>query len=311
MELRGNSQIFIFLTLFLAWANFCAAGFGISPPYILNDKLLPGSHHEQRITVVRSDDSKDDRIQVVINAPEIASWITLDPGADFVFPAGKKYMYLTAKIDAPSNAEKKQYKGTMAINLIESKEGQAGGATVALGAQVDIDITVGEGAIKDFSVFSIKIPDFNENRPMKILLGIENKGNVRIAPSRVEAEIYDISGQNFVTTLRGSRFEEVESFARKEIASELDNSLKQGSYWSIVKIYKENEIVREEKIFFTILEKLPEVAPLDLGKAARKFDFKKIFNVKPDILVLASVLAVIIIIVLFLVWPRKRGPRVK
>ena len=99
------------------------AGFGISPPYVKSDRLIPGSYYEQKITLLRS--AADENLQAVISieAPEIASWISIDKGEQFDLPAGKLQVPMIVRVDVPDNAEIDNYKVAgdwlFYINLLE------------------------------------------------------------------------------------------------------------------------------------------------------------------------------------------------
>ena len=73
---RRFLSILIILSVFLQ-ATAVSAGFGISPPYVRSDKLTPGTHYEQQITLLRSAADEDLEATVTINAPEISDWISI------------------------------------------------------------------------------------------------------------------------------------------------------------------------------------------------------------------------------------------
>ena len=73
--------LFILPLVFVFWVNQASAGFGISPPYVKSDRLIPGTHYEQKISLLRSSAEEELTARVIINAPEIEDWITIDQAA--------------------------------------------------------------------------------------------------------------------------------------------------------------------------------------------------------------------------------------
>lgn len=305
MELHRKLQILIFLTLAFGFANFCKAGFGISPPYVFNDKLLPGSKHEQRISLVRSDATNQAKITLQLSAPGFENWIKLEPGTEFIFPQGEKQIYLTVKIAVPSDAEKKEYKGAMTVNLIEERQSVEGGAAVALGALIDLNLKVGGDIIREFNIFSLQIPEFNEGKDLVLMLGVENKGNIKSAPERAIIDIYDISGNNLVESLSKDNIEEIECFERREIPVAFSNTLKKGSYWGIIKIFKGDEIIRQEKIFFNILDPLPKEEIQQERRAPNEVLYGILGN-KVSLKILFALLSITLIVSAFLLFPKTK-----
>lgn len=251
-------KLLVCLFVFFSAANYCLAGFGISPPYVSSDKLMPGSHYEQQITLVRSEeDAKSEgRINVNIEAPEIASWITIDKGTSFAFPAGEKFIYMNVRIDVPIGAPLKQYKGSISANLSQPKGAVVGGSSVALGAIIDINLLVGDQAISDFNIYSLTIPRVRKNFPILVWLGIDNKGNASVAPQKVVADIYDVSGTNLLMSLEGIPSQKVGSFSRGLISIPVEHTLEMGSYWADLKIYNNSQVVRQERVIFSVIEPL-------------------------------------------------------
>lgn len=305
MELRRKLQILIFLTLIFGFANFCRAGFGISPPYVFNDKLLPGSRHEQRISLVRSDAANQAKVVLQVSAPGFENWINLEPGAEFIFPQGEKQIYLTVKIDVPNDAEKKEYKGALTVSLIEERQSVEGGAAVALGALIDLNLKVGGDIIREFNIYSLKIPEINEGKDLILMLGIENKGNIRSAPDRAIIDVYDISGNNLIESLQKSGIGEIESFERREVPVAFHNMLQKGAYWGIAKIFKGDEIIRQEKIFFNILDPLPAEEAKQERRAPQEI-LHGILGNKMSLKILFALLSITLVISAFLLFPRTK-----
>ncbi len=250
----------------LAWLHPAQAGFGISPPYVRSDKIIPGSHYEQIIVLLRSSAEEVLEAKVELKAPEIESWVSFDKGTVFELPQGKLQVPLIISVDVPSNADLGNYTGYINVSVAPKKKGGgAGGVAIALGARIDIDLTVSEEAFPDFLIRTVKIQDMETlGRPwnwpifawffyrVKAVMTIENTGNIDVAPSKVTIDIYDIGEKKLLESHTDRRFKAIEPYSTNDVAASFPTKLGEGQYWGKIKIYKENKIVRSNKIAFTI-----------------------------------------------------------
>jgi len=265
MSFKG---VFLFLAvvlvLILAWGNSVQAGFGISPPAVKSDRLVPGSYYEQKILLLRSEANEDLKAEVAIDAPEIEKWITLDPGKEFILPKGELRVPLFVKINVPKDAEFKNYKGYLRIRTSAVEAEGKGGVAIALGVRADIDLTVVKEEIFDFLVRNISIPNLEEGLKfwkfyfppkIKVVMLIENKGNMKIAPSKVTIDVYDLTRKKLLQSAEDKTLKKIEPFKTEEILAEFSTKLGVGQYYAEIKIFKREEISKEGATIFTILEK--------------------------------------------------------
>jgi len=264
MCFKKTGQILIIALFFVfTWISFVRAGFGISPPYVINNKLMPGSHYEQRIGLSRSDPDEDLQTTVTIDAPEIESWISIDPGKEFIFPKGEKLIYMTVKVDVPETAALKNYKGYVRVKVAPVEAIERGLVAVALGARIDVDLTVGRGEIFDFLVRLVDILDVEKKSwplvyftKIRVLMKIENKGNIESSPTRAHLDVYDIHERNLLESSDDTELEKIKPFKIKEIFAEFPTKLEPDTYWGEVKVFNGEEVFWEDKLLLTI-KKIP------------------------------------------------------
>lgn len=270
----------LILVIFLAWGNVAQAGFGISPPYVKTSKpIFAGAHYEQRITLLRSSAEEDLQAKITINAPEVASWVSVDKGDVFDLPKGELQVPMVIRVDVPNDAEIGNYKGYINVRIAPKEGGPAGsGVAIALGARVDIDLDVTDETFAEFLVRNIDIPDF-ETLPfpwkmkifshffykVKVVLDIENSGNVKIAPTKVSLDVYDLTEREMLESYIDKSIEEIDPFARKNISADFRTKLSPGQYWGTVKVYKDNDVIRKDKIAFTVFKSGEGGIKPDLG----------------------------------------------
>ena len=262
-------NIFVFLlvlpVLFVSLgADNALAGFGITPPYVSNTSLTRNSIYEQQILLVRSDAVSDQKAEITIDAPEIQDWIEIAEGDEIKLPRGVQKVPMTVRITVPSDADFKDYAGSIRIRTLpDSGEVAPGAVSISLGALVDIDLSVIDRVIKDFRVRKISAPDLNEGSkiawlyfPGKIRFEVllENTGNVDVAPSNIEFRIYDRAGKVLLeeTNSKG-KIETVVPYGTETIIAEIPTRLEAGSYIARYTIYNDDQIKQEGDLSLNIL----------------------------------------------------------
>jgi len=306
MRLKQGLKILIVALVILFGANMALAAFGISPSQVINHHLLQGSHYEQKISLVRSDVSKEAKAEATIYAPEIGSWLTIDKGLSFVFAEGQRQVWITVNVDVPKDAKLGNYKGTIAFRVVPEQAKEAGVVTVALGAQINIDLTVVEEKFFDFVVRSIDVLDLEGGNLIKVLLKIENIGNLEGSPSKVHLDVYDVLGKTLLESGDDTSLDLIKPFEIKEIFAEFPTNLGIGQHWSEVKVYKDDEIVREERLFFSILERGALAATVEEGSGNW---FQNLLSFSFPLLYLYIGAGVIFLIVLILLIGAERKRR--
>jgi hypothetical protein len=258
--------VFLSLLLFVGQATPALAGFGISPPYVNNQQLTPGSKYVQQITLLRSSAEEELKAELKVNAPEIASWITIDKGTTFNLPKDQVQVPMNVTVNVPKDATLGNYKGSINIRITSANQKTAGVA-IALGARLDIDLNVTNVANADFVIKVAGINNFEElkgfwhwwifrhflNR-VPVVLSIQNIGNVKTGPSKVTLDISDITNTRVLEKLQNTSIEEVDPFSSKEVTAYLPTNLSVGQYWGKIKIYKYDTIVNSYDIAFSITE---------------------------------------------------------
>jgi hypothetical protein len=259
------------LVLFLSWATSVRAGFGVSPPLIQNHQLTPGSTYKQEIMLLRSDAAEDLKAELNIKASDIASWISVDQGNTFILPKGQLQVPMVVNFKIPSNAQLGNYTGYIDIKVSPAGSSGAGGVSIALGARIDIDLALTNVSQSNFLVRLVSLPDFERlGSPWswkvwapvfnhlfykaKLVMNIENKGNVKTAPSKVAIEIWDLSKQKMLQSSVDKSIKKIDPFSTAAVTAEFPTLLPVGQYWAKIRIYKEQEIVNYYEVAFSITD---------------------------------------------------------
>lgn len=298
------------LLFFVVAVNEVSASFGITPPYVRNTSLVRNSTYEQQILLVRGNPTEPLVAQVQVDAPEIASWITIVEGDRIPLPRGEQKVPMTVRVTVPPEAEFKEYTGRIRIRTAPADNQITEGAvSISLGAVVDVNLTVIDKEIKDFRVRKISSSDLNEGKkvgwlyfPGKINFDmlLENTGNVNIAPSKVEFRIFDVTGNVLLEETRHrGKISTVLPYATSEVTAELPTRLPAGNYIARFKIYNDEEVKLEGEAGMSIL---PYGTLQEAG-----FGFSGL-SIPHKISVLLPVF-VLIILVLYVIHQRRQSRR--
>ena len=275
----------------LCWFNIGQAGFGVSPPAIVNDYLSRGSSFEKIIYLVRGDPNEELQAKVTIDDSPIKDWITIENGMIFSLPKGEKKVPMKVKINVPQDVSYGKYKGIIRVRAVSSehKEGQI---TTVLGGNINVDLTVTEEVFSDFEVKTISVPEVEKGAPVVVLVNLENLGNAKTRPSKIHLDIYDLSHRKI---LRSADIFEikgwVDAFQTGQVKGELSINLDLGEYWADVSVYKGEERIGFAKVHFRVVP--PKEKPI-----TRKPSFFTLTSLTTVSIILVILVFIIVLIVL-------------
>ena len=239
------------------------AGFGVTPPYVKNTSLTRGTAFDQEIILVRSDPLEDLDAQVVISVPGAQDWITIDRGLSFIIPKGEKQTPIHVKVAVPTDAAFGEYKGVLRVRVAPKGDVERGTVSIALGAQIDVNLIVLDQQIIDFKIRRIHVNDLNEGHKLlwmffpgkiRFTMQMENVGNVPVAPSKVEFDLRARRSDELLeTTQNTNTLKEIPPFETGDVIAELPTRLKAASYRATYRIYKQDLVSQEGTLDLSIL----------------------------------------------------------
>jgi len=247
------------------------AAFGTSPPWIINDHLLPGSTFEQIINLSRNETSQDMKVTVEIDGDkEIEKWLKIENEDNLIMKKGETILPMKVVIKVPRLAAIKEYNGGIHTTLESIPEDGAQGGSVAirLGAYITVKLNVVGEEITDYKVKAIYVDKLNDKEDFHINLDIENLGNTEISKIEGQVVIYDKNEENVLKSFTFQDLEEVvppDTVTKSKIVYNGVN-LDPGEYWVVAKAYKDGEVVYENRLFQKVDAKVvPVITPEDVG----------------------------------------------
>jgi hypothetical protein len=280
---------------FLLPVQLTHAAFGISPPFLNADHLVPGTKYVQTVYLVQDQPNVNLNIQANLQMDQpAASWVSVDKGFNFVIPQGTRQFPIEVTINVPEDASLGIYHGTLTFTTQPSSAGQV---TIALGAQVAINLTVGTGTFEKYTVPQITFSDILEGQSPIVNVKFENDGNV---PESFDGATYALYDQYDAVQLayvqKSDGFPTTPPFTIQDYSIQfpLDFYLGIGEYWGVVNFYKDGQVVASQKTVFNVL------------KATW---YNKVLNYLADEWIYALIIAVLLVLVIALaVWrSRRRG----
>lgn len=241
---------------FILSVKISYGAFGVSPPFLINDHLVKGSKYTQVIYLVR--DIADDDLPIAAKLDindSVRSWFQISGGENFTIPKGVRQFPVEVTITVPKDAGLGVYAGKMSFVGRPDATGQV---TIALGVEVSINFTVGEGIYRSSRIQGISFIDIEEGWSPKVSVKFVNEGNIPESLQRATYELYDQFGSvrlGFVQKNEG--FPEIEPFATRDFVVDfpIDLHLGIGSYWGSVVFYKDDKVAGSQRTIFNVVEK--------------------------------------------------------
>ena len=267
MNLKTKTILFSFivLSLFSFHKNVALAGFGISPPSIVNKDLVPGSSYSQDVYLLQSTSDVDLNVAATVNAGAIGSWIKIENGNNFVIPKGTQKFPMKVTISVPTDTKSGEYKGTINLNTSAAGE-QKSGVSVNIAANITIDLVVSSKVVSNFSIQNFKISDMLKGSPINLVMKVRNDGNVENGPTKASITFFDQYDSKQLGQQDVAITEKVNSFETKDISAEFVNNFDLGSYWAHIKIYSNDQVLVDSKVVFNVVSS--ELVPVKENEKA-------------------------------------------
>lgn len=278
------------------------AAFGISPPFLNADHLVPGATFSQTIYLVQDQPTEDLGINTDLEVPDaIKSWISIDHGFQFAIPKGTRQFPVVVTIHVPSDAPTSRYSGNLTFTTAPA---QAGQVTIALGANLTINLTVGNDIFEQFSAPLVQLQDIEEGWSPRVLVKFANEGNVPESFDSATFDLYDhFDAIRLAYVTKQDGFPETPAFTTKEYVMEfpIDFHLGIGDYWGVVNFYQNQKLIASQKNVFHVLK---------TGTLSGTFGIVMRFVQENMVALIAGlVLLVVIIVIVFSRSRRKRRER--
>ncbi len=250
------ARVFVLLCLFLP--SLTLAGFGISPPQIIENNAVPGATFERAIYLVQGNPTDPVTVEVAVDGNEMKDWFSFPDGNTFTIPAGVQQYSFNVTTHIPEDISLGVYKGYIRINTVPDKAEEAGQVAVSIGARIDVSITVGDNVVENYNISYIDILDTFSQDALKAEMVIKNTGNVDAGPKGASFELYDKFNSVRLAFVQTDIADKAPAFGEKNISLyfPIDIALAPGEYWGLVKVFDDNnQVVKEVQTIFQVQPK--------------------------------------------------------
>jgi hypothetical protein len=294
----AGAFLIVAAAIYLSTPAFALAAFGVSPPFLNADHLVRGSRYVQTIYLVQDNPSEDLKIVADLEINDrVRSWFTVNNGQELIIPKGTRQFPVVIEAKIPENADLGLYHGSISFKGMPARTGQV---TIALGVEVAINLTVGEGIFRKYDVPLIKFLDIEEGWSPRVYVKFNNEGNIPESFDSATYELYDQFGAVKLAYIQKSdKFPETPPFSVDEYTMEfpVDFHLGIGQYWGSVSFYKEGAVIASQRTVFNVLKRGSLSGPLD-----QVFRFVK----QNLIAVEGAGVAIVLLMGVAIMWRRKR-----
>ncbi len=247
------------------------AAFGTSPPWVRNDHMLPGTTYEQIVNLSRNDPSRRMQAKLRIDGKEMQKWLKVENEDNLIMEKGVKVLPMKVTIKVPRRAALKDYRGGIFVTLesIQDESNQQGGnVAIKLGAHILVEISVVGDKIVDYRVKSITTDPLDDGDVFHMNVELENLGNTELTELNGQLDIYDKKETEILKSLTFgdlARPISPDEHAKTRINFP-DFEMDPGEYWVVVKVFKDEKVIYENRLFQKINEPIvPIITPEDVG----------------------------------------------
>lgn len=279
------------------------AAFGVSPPWVKNNHLLPGTTFEQVIYLSRNEPKEEMKVAVTISGDEeLVEWIQIQDEENLIMKKGQTLLPMKVIINVSESAATKNYIGGIFVSLsplVTDTSLGGGEVAIGLGAHISVDISVIGDKVTDYEIRSASVEPQEQDNPLSVNVEVENKGNTEISSLKGQIDIYNSTNTEILKSLTFVPFEEpVFPDETKEIEMIFqDFKPDPGEYWVAVKAFKDEEVIYEDRFLKEVkAEIIPVITPEDTIAETRKISL--IFGLAGLVIALAALVGVIAVLIL-------------
>lgn len=248
--------ISIFILLFLVSPSVILAGFGVSPYYVYNQHLKPGSVYESEIILSRSEAADSLTITVEPEVGQISSWFSFKPGSKFTFPKGQNRFPLKVVVTVPPNADLKNYQGVIRVKATSGDDAPSGGVSVVKGARLEVDLITTNIDVSQLTVEDIKaepvVADSKGNQKLTLHLKIKNDGNTSAGPTKVTIDFTDTLSNPAGSVTNVGSIAQIPPNTTQVVDAVFSTQLDPKEYFANTRVFLNDSLIKEDRLVITV-----------------------------------------------------------
>ncbi len=231
-----------------------AAAFGVSPPWIENENLKPGSSFVYIINLSSNQLPNDMLVSSKVTGdPEVAQWVKVRDSGNLVMAQGQTQIPMYVDLNVPSNATLGKYSGTISLSL-NPRNATEKAIAVLLGANISVKLDVINHDVTDYWVQSITADPVREDQPLRLNVRVKNDGNTDITSVPVKVVVMDSNNRTMVAEGTADKLKApVLPHTLNEVAMDVPvPHLAAGNYWVKASALKGTKAIYENRLYVAI-----------------------------------------------------------
>lgn len=239
--------------LMISTSQALAAAFGVSPPYIVNETIKPGTEFVYVIDLSTNDIEKNKLVTTRLTGDEeVTKWVSVRGGSEITMPAGEIRYPMYVDVRVPDDATPGKYEGAIALRVVPEMTKDS--VAIALGGHITIDLNVVNYDVTDYSVHSAHVSPITEGQAMDLALKVKNEGNTTLSNITTKVDVLDYKTKELV-----------ESFSESEISLPVKpnssnvvylnlptQNISSGKYWANISVLNDDEQVYSNRLYMPI-----------------------------------------------------------
>lgn len=257
--MKTNKLLGSLITVFMGMVFFIpghalAAAFGVSPPWIENENLKPGSNFVYVINLSANELSEEMKVNAEFSGdPEVAQWLSVLNKDSLVMPEGQNIVPMSVAVNIPSDAKVGKYQGSLKLTL-STESGSQDNIAVLLGGNIAIRLGVTDRDVVDYWVQTISTEPLNEGEPIHLNVTLKNLGNTDVTGLLTKVSVVDMkTGEQLVSGTAEEFNMPVYPQTMAEVKQTIDApDLKVGNYWLDVESFQGGKSVYKNRLYLSI-----------------------------------------------------------
>lgn len=232
-----------------------ANAFGISPPWIINENLKPGSSFVYVINLSTNQTSQQMNVESVITGDqEVQDWIKIRNQSGLAMTPGQNILPMEVELNVPENAAVGQYNGNIAVRLAPVQKNDKDVA-ILLGGNISVELEVVDRDVRDYWVKSVEIGSVDEGMPLELMMTLKNLGNIPLSDVEAIVDLEDYNTGEHKGTVSGTKLTSAvypHTIKETGMTLPLPSTLEPGDYWAKVQVNKDGESAYRNNLFLSI-----------------------------------------------------------
>ena len=233
-----------------------AVSFGVSPPWIVNENLKPGSNFVYVINLSTNEPSRDMLVHTEITGdPEVAQWLKIRDQENLVMPQGEKLFPLYVEVNVPQEAPLGKYEGDVSVTITPKDKEEEGEIAIRLGGHIAAQLDVIDYDVTDYWVKSVNLePILAGKSSLNLNVTIKNLGNTTLSEIETNLDVLNHETKELVAQASGGKLSAPvypHTMEERTLSVPIPD-LKAGKYWVDVNVLKDGQVSYQNQLYLDV-----------------------------------------------------------